>query len=248
MAAGKTKVKPFLFVCLSLLILGIVVVVCLILFDRNEEVSKGKQRKAPSVTVSVSPTEESQVTPTLPPEETPTPTENPTPTPTDEPDGSEILLYSDLTSFLDRPAAELLEQVKKEYTYQYWELDYYIGTSGGFFFEDDMTMFELEDGEATLDPSCNITVIAVYQLEDGSVSRCIGRDLYTDMSFSELMEQTGNRFELREPGIEYEYYSAVGRYRDFRYLFIWWDEDPRLSGKAPDVSYVTKTGIRWIDN
>ena len=239
----------------SIVLLLAFIFVYAVLHESEEMPNKGKRRKVSAVTPTAvvinSPTEEPDYSPTPTIEELPTPTskpdDTPTPTPLSPYDEGESILHDDLTYYLNTPIGDLIEEVGREYLYQYWEMDYYTGTTGGLFFDDDYSMFMFEDSEETLDPSCEIAVIAVYQSKDMLVSRCIGRDVYTDMSYDGLMKSTRNRLKFSEPGIEYDYYSAYGVCRGYRYLFIWYDSDPRESSNAPDVSYVTKTGINWID-
>lgn len=194
----------------------------------------------PSETPAAEPTK--IVTPTAEPTKAPTEAVTPTAVPTAVP-AADLTSYGDLTKYLDRPTAELIAALGTDPGYEYWESDYYTGTTGGLNY-DNYVQFAFSDSEAALDTNCRVNLISVA---GKTTDLDLGNGLRSGMTLAELKRAMGSALYGPFRSIENEDYSAYGFFRGLRYCFLW-NDDPAAGDAPADIIMITESGLSWFPN
>ena len=192
-----------------------------------------------AVTPSAEPTK--AVTPTAEPTKAVTPTAVPTTVP-----AADLTSYGDLTKYLDRPAAELIAALGTDPGYEYWENDYYTGTTGGLNFGDDNLTFCLADSAERLDSSCKVHLItAVNPAGKPAANVNLGNGLNLNMKYAELKSVMGDALLGPFLSGEGDGFYAYGIFGGVRYYFSWHINPENIDFPAGSVM-ITKSGLDWL--
>ncbi|MBQ6105513.1 MAG: hypothetical protein IJL03_06155 [Lachnospiraceae bacterium] len=229
--SGKKNRDLFLFgrwvAVAAVLCVGILIGI----IGKNIWIEKNRHQKEPTVTPTVTPepTGKMQPTPSATPtpditptgEITPTPTLIPTPTP-DLTDGP--VEYGDISRFIGKTAGEVIDEIGRDYRYEYWGNERDDGTTGGITF-DGKVYFMFTTGKETLLMGSIVEMIETETSGHETPNINIGPGLYSGMTYSQIRDVVLDELSGPVPGSDGEGYMVYGFFQGHLYCFTW-DRSP----------------------